>query len=173
MSLQVPVALGTEGRKIPAHQLGEKEMLWAFLKFARATAIAKVAGLGEEDLRRAHTTSGISLGGILKHLVTGENHWFANVLGGLELPMPFSKEDPDGDWRVTDDEGPERLVAAYQAACHTSDKVIASLDLESTGEQVDGDYTLRWALCHQVAETNRHAGHADLLRELTDGARGW
>lgn len=173
MSLHVPVALGTEGREIPAHQLGEKDMLWAFLKFARATAIAKVTGLEEKDLRRTHVTSGISLGGILKHLVTGENHWFANVLGGLELPMPFSEGDPDGDWRLEAEEGPERLIAAYRAACNTSDKVIASLNLDSTGAQMDGDYTLRWALCHQIAETNRHTGHADLMREMTDGARGW
>ena len=27
-------------------------------------------------------------------------------------------------------------------------------------------------LVHVVAETNRHAGHADILRELIDGAAG-
>jgi len=87
--------------------------------------------------------------------------------------MPFSEDNPDGDWRLAAGEGPDHLVAAYRAACSISDQVIDSLDLDSTGKQVGGDYTLRWALCHQIAETNRHAGHADLLREMTDGTRGW
>ncbi|MBB5936670.1 DinB family protein [Streptomyces zagrosensis] len=173
MSLHVPIAHAAKARVIPAHQLSEKDMLWAFLEFARATVIAKVAGLGDQELRQPHVPSGISLGGILKHLVTGENHWFANVLGGRELPMPFSVNAPDGDWWLDAEEGPEQLVTSYQAACNTSNTVIASLPLDSTGKQRDSDYTLRWALCHLIAETNRHAGHADLLRELTDGARGW
>ncbi|GAA2177652.1 hypothetical protein GCM10009847_04450 [Leucobacter tardus] len=30
----------------------------------------------------------------------------------------------------------------------------------------------RWALTHMIEETGRHAGHADILRELIDGATG-
>ncbi|WP_144382270.1 DinB family protein [Streptomyces sp. SAJ15] len=173
MSHHVPVTAGAEGRRIPAHGLAEKEMLWAFLRFARATVVAKVDALSPEELRKRHVGSATTLGGILKHLVTSERHWFANVLGGRELPMPFGPEDPDGDWRLADGEDAAHLVAAYRAACELSDEIIAALDLDSTGAQTDDDYTLRWALTHLVAETNRHAGHADVLRELTDGARGW
>jgi uncharacterized damage-inducible protein DinB len=172
MSQHVPISAATQGRRIPAHQLGDKDMLWAFLRFARATVVAKVHGLSDEQLGQAYVGSATTLGGVLKHLVTSENHWFGNVLGGLGLPMPFSSANPDGDWQLSDGEGAASLVAAYRAACDTSDKVIASLDLDSSGPHED-DYTLRWALTHLVAETNRHAGHADLLRELTDGARGW
>ena len=32
--------------------------------------------------------------------------------------------------------------------------------------------TLHRILVHVVAETNRHAGHADIVRELIDGAAG-
>ena len=32
--------------------------------------------------------------------------------------------------------------------------------------------TLHRLLVHVIAETNRHAGHADILRELIDGAAG-
>ncbi|MFD0898947.1 mycothiol transferase [Actinomadura sediminis] len=32
--------------------------------------------------------------------------------------------------------------------------------------------TVRWALVHMIEETGRHAGHADILRELIDGATG-
>jgi hypothetical protein len=31
---------------------------------------------------------------------------------------------------------------------------------------------LRWVLSHMIAETARHAGHADILREQIDGATG-
>jgi uncharacterized damage-inducible protein DinB len=173
MSQRVPVAAAAVDRRFPGHQLPEKEMLWAFLRFARATVIAKIDGLSTEQLRHAYLGSATTLGGILTHLVTSENHWFANVLGGQGLPMPFSPADPDGDWRVAEDERVEDLVAAYRAACGTSDDVIAALDMDDTGAQLDGTYTLRWAMSFLIAETNRHAGHADVLRELTDGTRGW
>ena len=32
--------------------------------------------------------------------------------------------------------------------------------------------SLRWTLTHLVEETARHAGHADILRELLDGSVG-
>jgi hypothetical protein len=32
--------------------------------------------------------------------------------------------------------------------------------------------TLHRVLVHMIAETNRHAGHADIVRELIDGAAG-
>jgi hypothetical protein len=34
------------------------------------------------------------------------------------------------------------------------------------------DVTLHLVLVHVVAETNRHGGHADIVRELIDGAAG-
>lgn len=44
---------------------------------------------------------------------------------------------------------------------------------ESTAEDVgDGRRTLRWVLAHVTSETARHAGHADILRELLDGTTG-
>lgn len=32
-------------------------------------------------------------------------------------------------------------------------------------------WSVRWVLLHLVEETARHAGHADLMRELIDGAK--
>lgn len=173
MSQHVPVVANANGRRIPEHRLEEKQMLWGFLQFARATVIAKIEGLSHEDVRRSHVASGTSIGGLMKHLAGGENHWFGNTLGGLGIPLSFDAGDPDGDWRLKDMEGPERLVANYRSACNSSDKIIASLNLDSTGAQMNDDYTLRWVMNHQIAETNRHLGQADLMRELTDGARGW
>ncbi|WP_448619613.1 mycothiol transferase [Geodermatophilus sp. URMC 65] len=35
-----------------------------------------------------------------------------------------------------------------------------------------GEVSLRWIYVHVIEGTARHAGHADILRELTDGAAG-
>lgn len=173
MAHHVPVAARTDGRKIPAHQLGEKEMLTAWLRFARATVVAKAASLSESQLRHRFVDSPTTIGGILGHLVTVEQHWFHSVLGGVHVEMPFHAADPDGDWTVADDDTLDDLIRRYQTACAESDRVIESLPLDSTGAQTDDDYTLSWALVHVTMDTSRHAGHADLLRELLDGERGW
>jgi Protein of unknown function (DUF664) len=36
----------------------------------------------------------------------------------------------------------------------------------------DRPVSLRWILIHMIEETARHNGHADILRELTDGQTG-
>ncbi|MEP7112443.1 MAG: DUF664 domain-containing protein [Ilumatobacteraceae bacterium] len=36
-----------------------------------------------------------------------------------------------------------------------------------------GIVTLRWIVLHMTKETARHAGHLDILRELTDGRTGY
>jgi uncharacterized damage-inducible protein DinB len=172
-SYHVPVASRAEGRQIPGHGLGEKDMLWAWLRFARATVVAKVTGLSEEHLRLRLVPSETTMGGILTHLRTVEQHWFGEVLGGMAVRMPFHAGDPDGDWRLAEDDHLEGLVRAYSAACSASDQIIGDLELHSMGAQTTTDYTLRWAMAHVTVDTSRHTGHADLLREILDGERGW
>ena len=51
------------------------------------------------------------------------------------------------------------------------------LDLESIGHvpwwpDDRSEVTLHTILVHMIAETNRHAGHADVVRELIDGTTG-
>lgn len=54
--------------------------------------------------------------------------------------------------------------------------MIAALPLDATGRVPwwgdDGTVTLHHVLVHVTAETQRHVGHADILRELIDGAVG-
>jgi hypothetical protein len=100
MAHHVPVAAHTEERRIPGHRLGEKDMLWARLRFARATVAAKATGLSDSQLHAKLVSSETSVGGLLTHLVTLEQHWFGIVLGGQKHPMQFGTHDPDGDWRV-------------------------------------------------------------------------
>jgi len=116
--------------------------------------------------------SATTLAGVLSHLAIVERHWFGTVLGGGTPSMPFDTVRPDGDWDTEGVTGTE-LLDDYRRACADSDTVISRTAMGSVGAQTDGDYTLRWALAHVFGDTVRHAGQADILRELTDGARGW
>jgi len=61
--------------------------------------------------------------------------------------------------------------------CAHADETIRALPLDTTGEvphwPPDRRHpTLHAVLVHLVAETHRHAGHADIVREQVDGAVG-
>jgi hypothetical protein len=63
-------------------------------------------------------------------------------------------------------------VAAYRAASARSNELLAQLDLGQPLARGRRGRTVGWMLVHLVEETGRHAGHADVLRELIDGAAG-
>jgi len=50
--------------------------------------------------------------------------------------------------------------------------VAADLDELCRSDDVAPRVNLRWVLAHLLEETARHAGHADILRELIDGETG-
>ena len=49
---------------------------------------------------------------------------------------------------------------------------MSPLDAPCLAADVEPVPDLRWVLAHLLEETARHAGHADILRELTDGKVG-
>jgi uncharacterized damage-inducible protein DinB len=136
--------------------------------------IRKIEGLDLEGLRRSPVASGTSLGGLVKHLAYVERHWFGASYGGLKLDFPWTDEDPDADFRLDSHETVASLTAFYHGECQRSrEMVAANPDLEhvvpaSRGRMV----SLRWILVHMIEETARHAGHADIIREMVDGAVG-
>jgi hypothetical protein len=72
-------------------------------------------------------------------------------------------------------ESRREVVDRYQRAWEHSDVTVDSLDLEETGRVAwwgDAEVPLFNVLVHLLAETSRHAGHADILREHLDGAVG-
>jgi hypothetical protein len=68
----------------------------------------------------------------------------------------------------------ERVIADYVETWSVVDAIVAGADLEDvchdTGDE--SPVNLRWILMHMLEETARHAGHADILRELIDGSTG-
>ena len=163
----------SQRRPVPRDDGGELDTALAFLGFARESLLKKTEGLGEADLRRVLVPTGTTLLGLVQHMARGERYWFGYHLAGTE---------PDRDWdegdfgmHVPADRTPADVVADYRAAIADSDAVVATIgDPEAlTALPVDHQrQTLRWVLAHVTSETVRHAGHADILRELIDGVTG-
>ena len=153
----------------------ERTLLLAFLEDQRDAVVRKLDGLSEEDARRRPTEEANSLIGLVQHLGYVERSWLQSSFAGLEVDFPWTDEDPDGDFRVGDAVTVADTIAFYRAECARSDEIIrgaASLDARSTGANERDPLPLRHIVLHLIEETARHAGHADITRELIDGARG-
>lgn len=151
----------------------EKASLQASLDRHREAVIWKLEGLDDAAGRRPMVPSGTSLLGLVKHLAAVEYDWFCSTFGRPTEQLPFDDEDEEADLRVQPDETMADILAFYRRARTSSNEVIAGLGLDDTGTAWSGEaVSLRWVLIHMVEETARHAGHADIIRELIDGRTG-
>ena len=82
--------------------------------------------------------------------------------------------DEDIDFRVTETDTIVSISTLYQEEIARSKEIVAGASLEDLGKDLGKvkPRSLRWIMVHMIEETARHAGHADILRELTDGAIG-
>jgi uncharacterized damage-inducible protein DinB len=153
----------------------EKETLLGFLGENRAVMVWKLEGVSEEDARRPMVESGTSLLGLVKHLAWVERWWFDYNFSGNDFDFPWSDDDPDADFRIEDDETIADIVALYEAAVADSNAIVEDADLDDLAELSGGGVSrsLRWIMGHMIEETARHAGHADIVRELIDGKTGY
>lgn len=155
----------------PLHQLGERDMLLAYLERQRELVFWKLEGLSDEVARSVSTSTGLTIHGIVRHLENVERSWWRDRFAGQDgLRFDWTEEDPDGELHVPDGVRLADLLTAYRAEADLCDQVIAAHGLDDVS--ANGDRRLRWVLLHLVEETARHLGHLDLLRELADGATG-
>lgn len=155
----------------------ERDGLCAFLDLQRAAVVHRVSGLSEEAARKTPTTSSLSMLGLLRHLEIWERRWFQIVQAGQVFPGEWpdvpKSEDNAEDFVVEDSDTVERRIASYEAQVAVSREIVAAGDLDTPSAWPGaGDRNLRWVLLHMIEETARHAGHADIIRETLDGARG-
>jgi hypothetical protein len=159
-------------RRVP-FDADEKTTLFEALDRHRDVVVWKLAGLADQEARRPRVPSGTSLLGLVKHLTWVEYGWFCDTFGHPNPSPPFDEADPEADLRVEPGETVPGLLEGYARARAAADVVVREHDLTDTGTARDGTtVTLRWVLVHMLEETARHAGHLDVLRELTDGATG-
>jgi uncharacterized damage-inducible protein DinB len=155
-----------------------KADLWRYLQAGRDALLWKLEGLPEYDVRRPLTPTGTNLLGLVKHLAFVEMGYFGAVFGRPVAEAQAWFDDgleENADLWATAEESREDVVAMYRRAWAHADDTIAALDLAATGSVPwwgEGDVTLQRVLVHVIAETQRHAGHADIVRELVDGAAG-
>lgn len=156
----------------------DKDTLRDYLQSARDALIGKLDGLGEYELRRPLTATGTNLLGLVKHVASVELGYFTEVFDRPTEDLPWFAADaaPNADMWATAEESSADLLAIYRRVWTISDATIAELDLDSPGQVPwwgdRGAVTLFRILVHMIAETDRHAGHADILREQIDGSAG-
>ncbi|MEV0247197.1 DinB family protein [Nocardia sp. NPDC050712] len=157
-----------------------KSVLHTYLRSAREAMVWKLDGLSEYDVRRPMTPTGTNLLGLIKHLGAVEFGYFGDTFGRPN-DEPITQQDlvadPTADMWATAAESRADILAFYHRAQAHSDATIDSLELTSEGTvpwwPADRrTVSLHRILVHVTAETNRHAGHADIIRELLDGAAG-
>jgi hypothetical protein len=154
--------------------LDVKGDLHTYLRGARETLVWKLDGLREYDVRRPLTPTGTNLLGLVKHNAAMEVLYFGEAFGRKHDTWSGDAE-PNADLWAAPDEARDDIVALYRSAWEFADTTITELPLETVGRVPwwgDEAVTLHRVLVHVTAETQRHAGHADIVRELIDGAAG-
>ena len=152
----------------------ERPVLEAFLDFHRQVLVSKVDGISENEARRRRVPSKTTLAGLIKHMIGVERGWFQEVLAGRN-PEDIGPNVGGGEesWDLAENETVSSLIKEYEQTCEQSRRTAARFALDDAVPEPDmGQVSLRWIYVHMIEETARHVGHADILREQTDGAAG-
>jgi Protein of unknown function (DUF664) len=158
----------------------EKDDLRRYLHAGREALLWKLEGVSEYDARRPLTPTGTNLLGLVKHAASVESEYLGLVFGRPfpeELPWSAEGAERDADLWALPEESREDIVALYGRVRAHSEATLAALPLDAVGSvpwwpAERRTTTLHGVLVHLVAEVHRHAGHADVVRELVDGAAG-
>lgn len=143
----------------------ERETLLGLLQFQRDSLVRKVSGVDEAAARRSAVASGTTLLWLVKHLTQAETQWLLRRFAGVDVDLP--------DAEVRPEDTAASMIESYRAASAEADAVaLSATSLDELCRASDTDINLRWVLAHLLEETARHAGHADILRELIDGSTG-
>jgi hypothetical protein len=150
-------------------------MVEGWLTWHRETLLAKCAGLEPAQLARTTVEpSNLTLLGLVRHMAEVERWWFRRSFAGEALGDVFTGPG-DGDEGIegVDEAHAERDFARYRAEVAACDAAVAGHGLDETCTSSRGtSLSLRWIYQLMIQEYARHNGHADFLRERTDGATG-
>lgn len=167
-----------------------KKHLHLYLRGARETLVWKLDGLSEYEMRRPLTSTGTNLLGLVKHSTATHLRYFGEVFGRDGGTAPRRRRlrrrrstpslaavtgEPNAEFWAAPDEASRDIIDRCRSAWQSADAVIDELPLDATGRVPwwgDATVTLLQVLVHVTSETQRHAGHADIVRELLDGSAG-
>jgi len=159
---------------------GVKADLHRYLQIGRDALLWKLDALSEYSARRPMTPTGTNLLGLVKHVASVEAGYLGDVFGRpFPEALPWFDEgaEANADMWATAEESREQIVSLYRRVWANSDGTIEALELGSVGRvpwwpEDRREVTLHRVLLHMIAETHRHAGHADIVRETIDGSAG-
>ncbi|AQT79979.1 Mini-circle protein [Mycolicibacterium litorale] len=165
-----------DARRTPPLNADERTTLEAWLDFYRWTLLSKCDGLTDAQLRTATTPpSPLTLLGLVQHLAEVERNWFRRILA-TETAAPIygrgAGAGHDGGFEVSDESSPQEAVMVWQEEVARARANCAVRELTDTSAFGASEVSLRWIYIHMIGEYARHCGHADLIRERTDGATG-
>jgi Protein of unknown function (DUF664) len=156
-----------------------KADLHRYLKESRDSLLWKLDGLSEYDVRRPLVPTGTNLLGMVKHVASVAAGYFGDTFDRPfpeQLPWFADDAEPNADLWITPEESRDDILGLYARAWAHADATIEALPLDAVGHVPwwgpGNEVTLHRILVHMVSETARHAGHADLVRELIDGVVG-
>ncbi len=145
----------------------ERQTVMALLQYQRSSFVKKVSGVSEESARQQFVPSGTSLLWLTKHMARAESLWLLFRFAGQNGAI-----DSDA---ITPNDTLQSAIDSYQEIWTQCDAVVAAapnLDVLCQNVGDESPVNLRWVLMHLLEETARHAGHADVVRELIDGQTG-
>ncbi len=159
----------------------EKQLLHRYLQDGREALLWKAQGMSQYDMRRPMTPTGTNLLGLVKHVASVEAGYLGDCFGrpfGQMFEWFAEDAEDNADMWATEVESSDSIFDLYHRVWEHSDATIDALDLDAPGEVAwwapqKRVVTLRQILVHMIAETHRHAGHADIVREQIDSLAGW
>ncbi len=163
-------------RADPDHVAAERRALEQWLDYHRDTLLTKCAGLTAGQLKeRAVPPSNLSLLGLVRHMADVERGWFRQCAAREDVPdLYWTETDRDADFNDIDAADAEADLDTYRREVVAARKAVADKGLDDvvSHPQARADRDIRWIYLHMIEEYARHNGHADLLRERTDGVTG-
>jgi len=169
------VALTKDSRTGPPSFGSEREMLRDFLEYQRATLAMKCDGLADEQLRQqSMPPSTLSLLGLVRHMAGNERIWFRIRFGQAAVEDLYASPDYPGgaEFALADPAHAETDFATYAEEVTQARMIVRGRSLDERFGDATVTVDLRWLYAHMIDEYARHNGHADLIRELVDGATG-
>jgi hypothetical protein len=151
---------------MPSGHSDELTMLLAYLDQQREAIIWKLEGLADNQVRWRPLTQANSLLNLIVHLTGVERWWSEQVLAGNAIDR-----DRDAEFGELPEVAVSQARDAYRVATERTNEIARAMNLDDACRGEAG-YSVRWVLLHLIEETARHAGHADITRELVDGAVG-
>ncbi|MGW1069662.1 DinB family protein [Streptomyces aureus] len=155
-----------------------KDNLHRRLRRDREALLWKLDGLSEYDALRPLTATGTSLLGLVKHVASVEARYFGEVFDRPSPePLPRWQDHDGGDLWAAEHETRDQIIGFYRRTWEHADATIEGLPLDAPGHvpwwaEPSPNTNLFAVMVHVLGETNRHAGHADILREGIDGRTG-